>query len=55
MYLQIIVCRMDPFISTYFDPFVGHFLVNLCKQLRLETCWLITGATYQINGLMEYI
>ena len=40
-------------ISTYFDPFVVHFLVNHCKQLglRLETCWLITEGTYQINGL----
>ena len=35
-----------------FLPFVVHFLVNHCKQLRLETCWLITGGTYQINGLM---
>ena len=42
-------------ISTYFDPFVVHFLVNHCKQLRLETCWLITGGTYQINGLLDYI
>ena len=24
-------------ISQYFDPFVVHFLVNHCKQLRLET------------------
>ena len=33
MYTQIIVCSMDPFILTYFDPFVVHFLVNHCKQL----------------------
>ena len=38
-------------ISTYFDPFVLHFLDNHCIQIRLETCWLITGVTYQINGL----
>ena len=42
-------------ISTYFDPFVVHFLVNHCKQLRLETCWLIMGGNYQINGLLDYI
>ena len=42
------------FISTYFDLFVVHFLVNPCKQLRLETCWLITGGTYQIDGLLDY-
>ena len=42
-------------ISTYFDPFVVHFLVNHCKQLILETCWLITGGTYQINGLLNYL
>ena len=42
-------------ISAYFDRFVVDFLVNHCKQLRLETCWLITGGTYQINGLMDYI
>ena len=42
-------------ISTYFDPFVVHFLVNHCKQLILETCWLITGRTYQINGLLNYL
>ena len=41
--------------STWFDPFVVHFLVNHCKQLRLETCWLIMGGTYQINGLLDYI
>ena len=40
--------------TTYFDPFVVHFPVNHCKQLRLETCWLITGDTYKINGLMDY-
>ena len=38
-------------ISTYFDPFVLHFLDNHCIQIRLETCSLITGVTYQINGL----
>ena len=42
-------------ISTYFDLFVVHFLVNHCKQLRLETCWLIIGGIYQINGLLNYI
>ena len=42
------------FISTYFDLFVVHFLVNPCKQLRLETCWLITEGTYQIDGLLDY-
>ena len=42
-------------ISTSIDPFVVQFLVNHCKQLRLETCWLITGSTYQINGLLDYI
>ena len=54
MYVQIIVCRMNPF-STYFDPFVVHFQVNHCKQLRRETSWLITGSTYQINRLTDYI
>ena len=42
-------------ISTYFDLFVVHFLVNHCKQLRLETCWLIIGGIYKINGLLNYI
>ena len=37
-------------ILTYFDPFVVHFLVNHCKQLRLETCWLIMVGIYQSNG-----
>ena len=32
-------------ISTYFDPIVVHFLVNHCKHLRLETCWIFTGGT----------
>ena len=41
-------------ISTYFDPFVVHFLVNHCKQLRHEPYWLITRGTYQINELMDY-
>ena len=41
-------------ISIYFDPFVVHFLVNHCKQLTLETCWLFTGSTYQIDGLLDY-
>ena len=40
-------------ISTCFDPFVVHFLVNHCKQLRPETCWLITGDTQPIK-LMNY-
>ena len=38
-------------ISTCFDPFVVHFLVSHCKQLRLETCWLITGIPIK---LMDY-
>ena len=42
-------------ILRYFDPFVVHFLVNHCKQLRLETCWLMMGGTYQSNGLLDYI
>ena len=42
-------------ILKYFDPLVVHFLFNHCKQLRLETCWLITGGTYQIYGLLNYI
>ena len=42
-------------ISTYFVPFVVHFLVIHRIQLRLETCWLIMGSTYQINGLLDYI
>ena len=58
-YIQIIVCWMVQhiisIISTYFDPFLVHFLVNHCKQLRLETCWLIMGGNYQINGLLDYI
>ena len=34
-------CMLNqPHISAYFDPFVVHFLVNHCTQLRLETCWL---------------
>ena len=41
--------------STYFGPFVVHFLVNNCKGLRLDTYWVITGSTYQINRLMGYI
>ena len=41
-------------ISAYFDSFVVHFLGNHCKQLQLETCWLIIGSTYQINGLLDY-
>ena len=43
------------FISKYFEPFVVHFLVNHYKQLRLETCWLITGDIYQVIGLVIYI
>ena len=35
-------------ISKYYDLFVVHFLVNHCKQLGLETCWLIMRGTYQI-------
>ena len=42
-------------ILKYFDPFVVHFLVNHCKQLRLETCWLMMGGTYQSSGLLDYI
>ena len=42
-------------ISAYFDSFVVHFLGNPGKQLRLETCWLIIGSTYQINGLLDYV
>ena len=38
-------------ISTCFDPFVVHFLVSHCKQIRLETCWLITGIPIK---LMDY-
>ena len=43
-----------PLISTYFASFVVNFLVNHFKKLRLETCWLITGGTYEINGLLNY-
>ena len=39
----------------FFDPFVWHFLINHCKQLRLETCRPITGGTYKIKGLLDYI
>ena len=45
----------ESLISTYFDPVIVHFLVNHFKQLRLETCWLIMGGTYQIKGLLGYI
>ena len=38
MYVQIIVCRMDPLFQHIFDPFVVQFIVNHCGQLRLETC-----------------
>ena len=31
------------------------FFIYHCKQLRLETCWLIMGGTYQMNGLLDYI
>ena len=56
MYMHIIVYMQNGFlISTYFDSFVVHFLVNHCKLLRLETCWLIMGGANQINGLMNYI
>ena len=48
MYIQIIVCRMASVILTYVIPFVVHFLIHHCKQLRLETCWLFAGGTYQI-------
>ena len=41
-------------ISTYFHPFVVHFLVNHYKQLRFETCWLTTGGTYKINRLLDF-
>ena len=54
MYIQVIVCRMDPLFQCTCAFFV-LFLVNHCKQLRLETCWLITGGTYQMNGLLDYI
>ena len=55
MYMHIIVYMQNGFlISTYFDSFVVHFLVNHCKLLRLET-WLIMGGANQINGLMNYI
>ena len=37
------------------DPFVLHFSVNHCKQLSLETCWPITGGTYKMKGLLDYI
>ena len=37
-----------------FDLFVVQFIVNHCGQLRLETCWLITGGTYHIDGLLDY-
>ena len=47
--------QYESLILTYFDLLVAHFLVNHCKQLRLETCWLVTGDTYQINELMDYI
>ena len=29
-------------ISTYFDPFVEHFLGNHCKQFKLKTCCVTT-------------
>ena len=54
MYTQIIVCKMDPLFQHIFDLFVVHFLVNHWKQLRLETCRLIMGGTYQIDGLLDY-
>ena len=38
MYLQFNCMLNQPHISAYFDPFVVHFLVNHCTQLRLETC-----------------
>ena len=47
--------QYESLILTYVDLLVVHFLVNHCKQLRLETCRLITGETYQINELMDYI
>ena len=42
-------------VSKYYDPFVVHFLFNQCKQLGLETCWLIMRGTYQTNGKLDYI
>ena len=44
---------------TEWTPF-QHILTRLLcsSQLiiaRLETCWLMTGGTYQIDGLMDYI
>ena len=41
---------------TPFQPILTRLLCS--SQLiiaRLETCWLMTGSTYQIDGLMDYI
>ena len=58
MHIQIIVCRMN----SLFQHNLTHLLctsqlimANNQLGLRLETCWLITEGTYQINGLMDCI
>ena len=42
-------------ISTYFDLFVVHFLVNHCEHLKTWNLLVNHGRYYQINGLMDYI
>ena len=42
IYIQIIVCKMDNLFQQYFDPFVVHFLVDHCMQLKIENQWLCT-------------
>ena len=43
-------------ISTYFDPFVVHFLAS--SSMHATKTWNVLakqGGKYQINGLMDYI
>ena len=44
---------------TEWTPFQDILTRLLCSSqfiiARLETCWLMTGGTYQIDGLMDYI
>ena len=42
IYIQIIVCKMDNLFQQYFDPFIVHFLVDHCMQLKIENQWLCT-------------
>lgn len=46
MYIYTNNCmQTGSLISIYFDLLLVQFLVNNCKQSKLETCWLITECT----------